>query len=269
MSEPSLDDAIRFLIDCARNPRSDGYSSYGYEIYIPRVLHNFLSELQGVRSHGPLGASQQAQAISPVFYEAAWELCRRGIFRPGVMKAGGQATDDGSGGNGYSITAAGRKWLEDADESQFLPMEPSRFAQLIARFGYRFGEGYLQRAQEAAKCHFATAYLGCCAMSGAAAESILLALAIAKARDEEAILKTYRSASGRRRITDAIAGPLRKPLASQFRNLLDLLNYWRDEAGHGTASEISEFEAYEALAKLLRLAHFADDHWDELTRHSQ
>jgi len=46
---------------------------------------------------------------------------------------------------------------------------------------------------------------------------------------------------------------------------MDLLNYWRDEAAHGGLSDISEFEAYEAMARLLRLAHFVDDHWDELT----
>lgn len=61
-----------------------------------------------------------------------------------------------------------------------------------------------------------------------------------------------------------MVGRLREPLGSQFRNLTDLLKYWRDEAAHGVISDISEFEAYEALARLLRFAHFVDDHWDEL-----
>jgi hypothetical protein len=53
-------------------------------------------------------------------------------------------------------------------------------------------------------------------------------------------------------------------LASTFRNLTDLLKYWRDDASPGIASDISEFEAYEALARLLRFSHFAIDRRDEL-----
>lgn len=269
MSGPSLDDAIHFLIEYAREPRTFGHPSYGYDVYLPHVVNAYLIEIAGLQAQGQhLGHRPEGEAASPSFYEAAWYLCRRGIFRPGVERINGQGTDLGRDGGGYCLTAAGRAWLESADESQFIPMEPNRFARLIARFGDRFGEGYLRRAQEAAKCHFATAYLACCAMSGAAAESILLELAIAKAGNEDTVLKTYWSAKGRKRITDLIVGQVREPLASQFRNLLDLLNYWRDEAGHGAASDLSEFEAYEALAKLLRLAHFADDHWDELTKQS-
>jgi hypothetical protein len=46
---------------------------------------------------------------------------------------------------------------------------------------------------------------------------------------------------------------------------MDLLSYWRDEAAHGTASEISETEAHTALGRLVRFAQFASDHWNELT----
>lgn len=262
---PELDDAIRFLFDFARNLRNNGYSTYGYEIYLPHVIDAFCRERGGGQQQGYISDAPEARAISPVFYEAAWELCRRGIFRPGLREIGLQATADGASGNGYSITTAGRAWLEAADENIFILTEPSRFAQIAARFRDRYGEGYFQRAQEAARSHFATAYLASCAMSGAAAESILLRLAITKKGNEEEVLKMYRSASGRKQVENLIVGQLQKPLADQFRNLMELLKYWRDEAAHGGVSYISEFEAYEAIARLLRLAHFANDHWDELT----
>jgi hypothetical protein len=44
-----------------------------------------------------------------------------------------------------------------------------------------------------------------------------------------------------------------------------LLSYWRDEAVHGTASQISETEAFTSLILLLRFAQYATDHWSELT----
>jgi len=259
-----VDDAIKFLINFVRNPRQDGYTNYGYEIYITNVIIAYRREVEGDVSHNPW-EGDRARELSTIFYEAGWELCRRGIFRPGIMHKDGQATDEGASGNGYSVTTVGREWIEQAEESAFIPTEPSRFAQLAARFRPRLGEGYFQRSQEAVKCHFACAYLGCCAMAGAAAESIMLRVAISKSGDEEATLREYRSARGRSKIENQIAGGLRKPLGSQFRNLVDLIKYWRDEASHGGLSDISEFEAYEALARLLRLAHFVDDHWEELT----
>lgn len=265
---PTLDEAIRFIADFARAPARGRrqYPSYGYEIYLTNIIHAYRRDVDGVPENGFLGQGREAAEMSPVFYEAAWELCRRGILRPGLKQVGGQATDDGSSGNGYSITAAGRTWLEQADDAAFIPVEPGRFAAIIGRFHQRLGDGYFQRAQEAAKCHFATAYLACCAMSGAAAESILLQIAIAKEGDEERVLQIYRRANGRRDVENLVIGQARQQLADQFRNLMAVLKYWRDEAAHGTVSEISEFEAYEAMARLLRLAHFADDHWNELTR---
>jgi hypothetical protein len=49
----------------------------------------------------------------------------------------------------------------------------------------RFGDGFAQRAAEASRCHRTTNYLACCVMAGAAAESILLAVAIAKMAGDE------------------------------------------------------------------------------------
>ncbi|HZL58994.1 MAG TPA: hypothetical protein VFC38_04780 [Stellaceae bacterium] len=101
-------------------------------------------------------------------------------------------------------------------------------------------------------------------MCGAAAESILLAVAITKGGDEAVTLATYRAANGRRKTIDNIAGAARPALAGPFKSAMQLLSYWRDEAAHGTASTISEIEAHDALARLLRFAQFTADNWGEL-----
>jgi len=59
---------------------------------------------------------------------------------------------------------------------------------------------------EAIKCRNAEAWLACCAMSGAAAESVLLALAIAKVGNEEHVLQAYRQSSGRQRVLKLVVG---------------------------------------------------------------
>ena len=40
--------------------------------------------------------------LFPIFANAAWTLCRRGILRPGVSRHLAQATDQGSAGSGFS-----------------------------------------------------------------------------------------------------------------------------------------------------------------------
>jgi hypothetical protein len=60
-------------------------------------------------------------------------------------------------------------------------------------------------------------YLACCAMAGAAAESILLAVAIAKTGDEDKMLKTYRAAGGRRDLTRLVAASVAPTVATRFQ----------------------------------------------------
>jgi hypothetical protein len=103
-------------------------------------------------------------------------------------------------------------------------------------------------------------------MAGAAAESILLAIAVAKSGDEAKTLAQYNSRSGRRGVTNSVVGNVSIPVKAQFETALQILHYWRDDAAHGMATTISEIEAYASLSQLLRLAQFADDHWGELTR---
>ena len=118
------------------------------------------------------------------FYDAAWELCRIGVLRPGHYAPMGQG-QIGSGqfsGDGYSITEFGHAWLAKADRR--VAGDPSRMAYLFASFANAYGPGFAQRADEAVRCHRTSNFLAACVMAGAAAESILLAVAIAKTGDE-------------------------------------------------------------------------------------
>ncbi len=183
------------------------------------------------------------------------------------MKAlGQQCTDEGSAGAGFSVTQAGRKWLKEAGQYDFVPIEPGRFSRLLDTFTPRFGAGFQERAQEAIRCYGANVYLACCAMCGAAAESILLAVAIAKDGDADKVDRMYLASGGRRRVEQLIIGQQAKPIQEEFVGYLSLLKYWRDAASHGRRSGIADNEAYTALAVLLRFAQFANDRWTDLTK---
>src|SRR5262249_52722833 len=158
---------------------------------LPHLMDAFLQKVYKCPDH--THARTAFPKLSPLFIAAAWELCRRGILRPGVQHFGLQATDEGSAGAGYSITPFGRTWLkESAGRYDYVPTEPTRFAQILATHNQRFGQGFQERAQEAVKCYGANAFLACCAMCGAAAESIVLTLAIAlRDGDQSAVEKEY------------------------------------------------------------------------------
>ena len=161
----------------------------------------------------------------------------------------------------YCLTAAGIAWLKTAPSSYF-PTAAGRYAQALRNYQGKFGDGFLQRAHEAAKCYQSAAWLACCAMCGAAAESALLAVAIRKVGNDQPAMRKYSDRDGRREIARLIFETATTQLRNQFDAAFNILSYWRDDAAHGRASTISELEAYDAFGRLLRLAAFASDNWD-------
>jgi hypothetical protein len=178
------EDATKLLIQWLRKPNHGDYGSYGYGVYLPALLRVYLQS-NNIRHDEQ---ERKLHELMPHFYAAAWDLCRRGILRPGVHSYGAQATADGSSGNGYSITPFGYEWLSEGGKDDYVPTEPGRFAQMLEPLKGRFGPGFYERSQEAVRCYGAHAYLACCAMCGAATESIMLATAIQKKCEDE-ILK--------------------------------------------------------------------------------
>ena len=253
-------DASQLLIQWLRRPNHGGGAQYGYGVCLPALVRRDL-ESQGVRH---FDVEPRIREMMPALYAAAWDLCRRGILRPGIREYGAQSTDDGASGNGYTVTPFGEQWFAEENRDDFVPTEPERFAQMLAPYQPRFGVSFQERAQEAIRCYGAHAYLACCAMCGAAAESILLATAIAKS-DEATVLGQYNSANGRRKVENLLLGQARQDLRDEYKGYMALLKYWRDQASHGTLSGIKDNEAYTALALLLRFAIFANVHWGELT----
>lgn len=252
------EDAERFLIAWLRDPslHRSGGGSYGYEIYVPTLIRDYLMYLGKEVQFG----NTQTAPLSPYFFEAGWALCRRGILRPGVKQEGAQAVAEG----GYCVTTFGRRWLEESDQDDYVPTEDGRFAEMLSPFQARLGAQFQERAQEAIRCYGAHAYLACCAMCGAATESALIVLS-SECLGEDETLRIYRGAAGRARLEKKLLGQRSDRIRREFDGFAGLLKYWRDEASHGGAARIGDNEAFTSLALLLRFAKFVDDNWLELT----
>jgi hypothetical protein len=267
---PTLDEAIIFTLAQLRESetpeavanrerdrlRSPG-STYGYDLYVPTLARKWAQGDQENPSHW----DRHAREASGVFFEAAWELCRRGILRPGVRATSEQGINDGGG---YCVTTRGREWLRDAADEVFVSVQPGALAAAFDRYRHRFGAGYHQRAQEAIRCRNSEAWVAACTMVGAAAESVMLALAIAKNGDEDAVLRAYMARDGRKGVMNILTNQASAGLTRQLTASLSLLSYWRDTAAHGQATPIGATEAEQSLRELLLLSQFASDNWDEL-----
>ena len=274
------EEAVARILAYLRRGKPDpvGCSSYGNDLYIPNVTMDCLEEVkaewtkQNLSSSefiGPISFEMDTRTHSEPFYDAAWNLCTKGILRPGVTYPQRQFEYAGIIGAGFNLTPYGRQWLSQISGYECIPSEYGRFSQLLAGRSPRFGDGYHVRSQEAISCYRAHTYLACCVMCGAASESILLALAIAKTGDEERILKDYGTATGRTKIERLLLSQQSSYVYQELPNYTSLLKYWRDDAGHGAVTNISEGEAFISLVLLLRFAQFADDRWDEITNTSQ
>lgn len=259
------EDARKYVIQCLGFKDSNEFASYGYDLYLPKVMRKWCQENCSVLGMNLHEAEKFLPNISPYFYDASWELCRIGVLRPGMQSWGKQSTDDGSAGNGYSITPFGKQWLAESDKDNFVPTEPGRFSEMLAPYSIIFGPGFHERAQQAIRCYDSHTYLACCVMCGAAAESILLNLVIVKDGDETKILKQYRASNGRQILENMIIGQQKGGIKNDFEICFRLLKYWRDEVAHGRKSNISENEAYTSLALLMRCALFAKDNYEILT----
>lgn len=65
--------------------------------------------------------------------------------------------------------------------------------------------------------------------------------------------------------SEYIFGQARDEIKRMVSNMNGLLKYWRDEAAHDLASEISEAEAFISLGMLLRVAMHVRRYWNEIT----
>jgi len=259
--EVTTEDAVRFIVDCLKKPRKTSYGDFGYDIYIPITIKLFLIEVKKIPEHNAHPDSGLGLELSPIFFDAAWALCQKGVIRPGVRNLKGQGD---SKGVGFSSTGRGKEWIKQIDEVDYLIFEPNRVCELFQSFTGIFGKGFFQRAVEAIKCHSMGSYLASCVMSGGAAESILLALAIEKTKNEEEVLKEYQSANGRQKTINKITGQMKGNLSSHFNSHMAILTYWRDSASHGIETTISEAEAHVAIGRLIRLCSFTRDNWNAL-----
>ncbi|MEQ1731908.1 MAG: hypothetical protein ABL982_26335 [Vicinamibacterales bacterium] len=257
---PAQEDFLAFALEFLRTPGEPRYGERGCDYYVQSVAYAWCVQQERCLPGEPQGPRENQ--IAAVAVEAAWELVRRGFLRPGGRSyPDANAADPGR----FTLTSRGREWLAVADETHFMVMQPGNLARALGVFQSQFGDGFEQRAQEAIRCREADAWLATCAMSGAAAESILLALAFAKVGDQDAVAREYRTAMGRKKTIDALVGKQPEGLQRPFRSLMGILSYWRDDAAHGMASPISAPEAEEALRQLLMLAQFAARYWRELT----
>ncbi len=203
-------------------------------------------------------------ANSDVFANSLWSLAKRGFLRPGKARYSSGSGSGSDYGYCYCLTDLGKEWLESEDDL-FIVISNHALANQLAMHNDRFGKVYAMRSQEAIKCFQSMAYLGCCAMCGAAFESILIVTAIEKTKDEKEIIKMIRGRNGTRRVWKELAEEI-SWLSRQFESSYSLVKYWRDISSHGEDPyEVTSNEANISIRQLIQFSKLVDDNWETLT----
>ena len=263
----SIDEAIALIVETLRGAPllSPSYAPnarpYGSDLRVTEVVTTWWFRENAHKNPMP----DPGEADYAPFHDAAWELARRGILRPGPAFPAFSGVRTSTEADGFSLTSTGRDWVTKYDQQGPVPLDPGRFSVLVHSYAGRFGPAFIQRITEAAGCYRSLNYLAACAMAGAACETILLAIGIERTKDEVKAVKMYRGRDGRRTLVNLITTNLKPHMKQAIETATSLLSYWRDAAAHGHATEISEFAAHDALSRLLRLAQFVNQNWDDLT----
>src|SRR5260370_27436419 len=94
-------------------------------------------------------------------------------------------------------------------------------------------------------------YLACCAMCGAAAESVLLAIAICKTEDEAKVLDAYGQRDGRRKVMRMIFdNPSLTTLGSRFETGFNLVSaHQRTKIVAGAADRMTQGRSRPQVSK--------------------
>jgi hypothetical protein len=264
----STDDALAFLIEWIRSRWQNHARSYhspkdpGFQFSIRSVIQARLREIGQDPSEGTSVVQFDETTNTAPFVMAAWELVRRGVLAPGMLAAQGQLRFPG---DEFRLTNLGESRISSSDDALPLPSEHARFAKHLLSHAGRFRSSFVPRATEALRCYSGGLYFSCCVMSGAAAESILLSLTVAKMGDESRALAEYRKTSGTTKLIQFLQRQQNSVVQQRLDTFVELLRFWRDEAAHATDQLIDEEEAFHSLLLLLRFARFADHKWTELT----
>ncbi len=248
------DDAFAFLVQELRAGRAGDQPMRKFDLVADVAVSTYLAAYEQPFQRPASGWGRHAPTVEriwPLLMDAAYELCRRGVLRPGP-----RGEPDGGGVRGFVLTAFGKEWLAKSDHEALAITLPGRFEQLVSPYGSRFGKGFLARVLEAVKGYHAGLYLACCTMCGAASESILLQLAIAEL-GETAALGLY-DRKGRNELKKEFLKNKTPWQRDGFERHFSILGYARDDAGHGKVSMLTEHDAFLAMLALFRLAQFSD-----------
>ncbi len=112
----SVDEALNFILRTLKTEGPAKFDRDGFDFWVSDYATKYLEEVQGVRPRPPI-EDQRTYDASPPFFDAAWELSRRGITRPSVRRSFMQWAARYSTGGGYTLTEIGAAWLDGIDDA--------------------------------------------------------------------------------------------------------------------------------------------------------
>ncbi len=177
----TIDEAQEFIINHVREWKQGEtiLAKANYDIHLNTTVDVYINNHQTTISYPFNNQTPSKYIFRPVFADALWDLCRKGILRLGTNSNPNFSCSTTIEDPGFSMTEFGKEWLSKRKNDALLPADPNKFTMLFSNFQSSYGASYFRRAKEAVSSLQLGNFLACCVMSGAAAESILLSAAFA------------------------------------------------------------------------------------------
>lgn len=224
------------------------YPSYGYDLYIPSLAASLGFEHRS-ESHG---------AATTVLADAAWHFVQRGLLRPGVRQFGLQTVEDGAS-FGFSITQAGRRWLQKHPLAETRIEDAEGLNAFFRKYGARFGDAFTVLAQEAAGCYHDQRFAASCVMASTAGSNMVGQVLRAQGhmQQEQQVPTGVALKDALQRLNPS----LRQRLEVGVGPLLGTV----EQATRGELGLLGQEDAYVALMQLVDGTKFVNEHWQALT----
>lgn len=271
LKEPvPYDDALRLLVrelqSCAVRDHTMP-PDQRWEVRLHDVITKSIrgEQAAAIEEHGrterPVTHFDWGEHSAP-FYEAAWELVRRGWLTPQFHRTDEyKALVDASA---FRVTPVGIEAARSFGRAAVLPVEHDRFLEVLLAHQVRFGSLYGIRCKEAVKAYRFQLHLSCLTMCGAAAEAVLVCLGVEKFGSREKLDDKVLKAQ-RRSLLRIVSESLKGEQKDMLETLAESIRYWRNDAAHANEREFDEAHCFLALTRLQRLAETVDTEWAEFT----
>ena len=139
---------VLILIDANRkgNLHSSAIANFDYDVHLDTAMaaykqyHQINTDLRFEHDNLKRDKIQKLdKKCKQLFSDAIWDLCRKGILRPGPSFVSDTYKQPQLVNEGFAVTKYGQDWIMKFTIDDLLPADPNRLSQVFEKYQKLFG----------------------------------------------------------------------------------------------------------------------------------